>query len=179
MQPDLGAPAHDETCEEEVDAFLNSAGIKPVPAPSSTGSSNDIRGTIGLARDATTISGPSSAGSANASGGTHGVARDAATISARTDSVNTDRGSLGLAARNATTHNSGDLKGDDVVTLSGNVTADGGLAGDGATLCGDVTVGDGSADGEAAAEKDFDKRWRGTEVAAASSLVVLTTAMCR
>lgn len=179
MQPDLGAPAHDETCEEEVDAFLKSAGIEPVPAPSSTGSSNDIRGTIGLARDATTISGPSSAGSANASGGTHGVARDAATISARTDSVNTDRGSLGLAARNATTHNSGDLKGDDVVTLSGNGTADGGLAGDGATLCGDVTVGGGSADGEAAAEKDFDKRWRGTEVAAASSLVVLTTAMCR
>ncbi|CAM9746533.1 unnamed protein product, partial [Laminaria digitata] len=50
MQPDLGAP--DETSEEEINAFLQSAGIEPVPVPSSAGRANPNAsgGPLGLAQ---------------------------------------------------------------------------------------------------------------------------------
>ena len=167
MQPDLGVP--DEAAEEEIDAFLKSAGIKPVPTPSSAGrpNANAARDSNGLAQK-TIISGDMKAedGNANAIRARPGLGPQTTTIGA---DVGAGDGSTNAIcqppelARNATPV--GDVKAGDGVTLLGDskiATAEGGLA-----------------DGQGAAEKEVHRRWLGTEVSAASTLVVLTTAMCR
>lgn len=168
MQADLGVP--NEAAEEEIDAFLKSAGIEPVPTPSSAGrpNANAIRGLHGLAQKAI-VSGDMKAEDVNANAirAPPGRGRKATTIGADVGAGDGRTNAIchpPELARNSTP------VGDDV------------KAGDGVTLLGDATnatAEGGLADGEAAAEKEFDRRWLGTEVSAASTLVVLTTAMCR
>lgn len=166
MQPDLGVP--DDASQEEIDVFLESAGIEPVPAPSRAGraKASPIGSPLGLAQK-TIVSGDMDAGECktNAVPAPPGSGWDTTTISGN---VRGGRDNINCRL-------------DGFVWRDTRVGVDA-KAGDGVTPGGDATTtaGGGSADAEAAPEEEeFNRSWLGTEVSAASTLVVLTTAMCR